>query len=126
MVSQLSIPSLVYTTVMLMQSSAETPFPLGVDVSFDLVVSHPIQLVIMSMQYSTDTSPMFGGDESLDLVFSHSFQPMVEEVVISMQYLIDPTLLSESDKSKEVVVSMKFLVDPTLLGSSSIPSMPFP
>jgi hypothetical protein len=40
---------------------------------------------------------------------------MVEEVVISMQYLIDPTLLLESDKSKEVVAPMQFLVDPSLL-----------
>jgi hypothetical protein len=32
-----------------------------------------------------------------------------------MQYLINPTLLLESDKSKEAVMPMKFLVDPTLL-----------
>jgi hypothetical protein len=64
MVSQHFVPSLVDTTVMSMQSSADTPFPLGVDVSFDLVVSHPIQPVVMSMQSSTDTSPMSGGDAS--------------------------------------------------------------
>jgi hypothetical protein len=146
MVSQHSVPSLVDTTVMPMQSSADTPFPLGVYVSFDLFISHPIQHVVMSMQSSIDTSPMFRGDayldlvvshivqpmvvsmqsstenthvfwgdSPLDLVVSHHIQPMVEEVVVSMQYLIDPTLLSKSDKSKEVVVPMQFLVDPTLL-----------
>jgi hypothetical protein len=38
-----SIPYLVDTTFMPMQYSVDTPFPLGVDASFDLVVSHPIQ-----------------------------------------------------------------------------------
>jgi hypothetical protein len=38
MVSQYSVPSLVDTIVILVQSSTGTPFPLGVDVSFDLVV----------------------------------------------------------------------------------------
>jgi hypothetical protein len=42
MVSQHSVPSLVDTTVKPMQSLADTPFPLGVDASFDLVVSHPV------------------------------------------------------------------------------------
>jgi hypothetical protein len=68
MVSQHYTPSLVGTTVMPMKSLADTPFPLGVDASLDLVVSHLIQLVIMLMQYSTDTSPMFRGDTPLDLL----------------------------------------------------------
>jgi hypothetical protein len=38
-----SQPSLVDTTVMSMQYSADTPLPLGVDASLDLVVSHPVQ-----------------------------------------------------------------------------------
>jgi hypothetical protein len=146
MVSHHSVPSLVDTIVTPMQSSADTPFPLGVDVSFDLVVSHLVQPMVVSMQYSTETSPMFGGDASLDLVVSHlvhptvvskqsstdntlvlggdspldlvvshPIQPMVEEVVVSMQYSINPTLLSESDKSKEAVTLMQFLVDLALL-----------
>jgi hypothetical protein len=146
MVSQHSVPSLVDTTIMPMQSSAHTSFPLGVDASFDLVVSHLVQPMVMSMQSSTDTSPMFGGDASLELVVSHLVQPtvvsmqsstdntpvfwgdapldlivshpihaMVEEVAISMQYSIDPTLLLESDKSKETIVPMQFLVDSALL-----------
>jgi hypothetical protein len=146
MVSQQFVPSLVDTIVMPMQSLTDTPFPLGVDASFYLVVSHPVQPVVVSMQSSTDTSPMFGGDASLDLVvshivqpmvmsmqyltentpvfwgdvpldlvFLHPIQPMVEELVVSMQYLIEPTLLSESDKSKEAFTPMQFLVDPALL-----------
>jgi hypothetical protein len=146
MVSQHSIHSLVDIIIMPMQSLTDTSFPLGVDASFDLVVSHPIQLVVMSMRYATETSPMFEGDASLnlvvshlvqltvalmqsstdnttifwggaplDLVVSHPIQPMFEEVVVSMQYSIDPTLLLESEKSKETIVPMQFLVDLDLL-----------
>jgi hypothetical protein len=43
MVSQHSVPSLVDTTVMPMKSSVDTPFPLGVYASFDLVVSHHLR-----------------------------------------------------------------------------------
>jgi hypothetical protein len=74
MVSQHLIPSLVDTTIMLMQSLSNTSFLLGVDASFDLVVSHTIQPVVMSMQSSMDTSLKFGGDVSLDLVVSHLVQ----------------------------------------------------
>jgi hypothetical protein len=52
---------------------------------------------------------------SLDHVVSHPIQPMVEEVVMSMQSSVDPTLLLESDKSKEVTLSMQSSVNPTLL-----------
>jgi hypothetical protein len=100
---------------MSMQSSADTPLPLGVDASLDLVVSHPVQPAVVSMQSSTDTTPIFGGDASLDLVVSHPIQPMVEEVVMLMQSLVDPTLLLESDKPKEVTLSMQSSVNPTLL-----------
>jgi hypothetical protein len=49
MVSQHSVPSLVDTRIMPMKSLANTPFPLGVDASFDLVVSHHVQPVVVSM-----------------------------------------------------------------------------
>jgi hypothetical protein len=190
MVSQHSIPSLVDTIVMLMQSLVDTSFPLGVDASFHLVVSHPVQPMVLSMQSSTDTSPMFsgnvsldlvvshivqpmvvsmqsstnntpifGGDASLDLVvshivqpivvlmqsstdnthvfwgdapldlvFLHHIQPMVEEVIISMKSLINPTLLFESDKSKEAVTPMQLFgrSHSSGSGSGSIPYMPCP
>jgi hypothetical protein len=71
--------------------------------------------MVMSMQSSTDNTPIFWGDTLLELVVSHPIQPMVEEVVVSMQYSIDPTLLLESDKSKEAVAPMQFLVDLALL-----------
>jgi hypothetical protein len=95
-----SQPSLVDTTVMPMQSLANTPLPLGADASLDLVVSHPVQPVAVSMQYLTDTTSIFGGDASLNLVVSHPIQPMVEEVVVPMQSSVDPTLLLECDKPK--------------------------
>jgi hypothetical protein len=124
MVSQHFVPSLVDTTVMPMQSSTDTPFPLGVDASFEPIVSHPIQLVVVSMQSSIDTSPMFGGDTSLDLVVSHIVQPMV----MSMQSLTENTPFFWGDAPldlvvshpiqpmvEEVVVSMKYLINLTLL-----------
>jgi hypothetical protein len=88
-VSPHSVPCMVDTTVMSMQSLANTPFPLWFDASFDLVVSHPIQPVVVSMQSSTDISPMFGGDVSLDLVVSHLIQP----TVVSMQSSTNNTLV---------------------------------
>jgi hypothetical protein len=69
----------------------------------------------MSIPSSADTSLIFGGDASLDLVFSHPIQPMVEEVVVWMQYLVDPTLILESDESTKVVETMQYSANPTLL-----------
>jgi hypothetical protein len=69
-------------------------------VSLYHVSSHPVQPTIVFMQSSTNTTPVLGSDASLDHVVSHPIQPKVEEVVLSMQYLVDPTLLLESDKSK--------------------------
>jgi hypothetical protein len=123
MVSQHFVPYLVDTTIMLMQSLADTSFPLGVDTSFDLVVSHFVQPVVMSMKSSTETSPMFRGDASLDLVVSHLVQP----TVVSMQYLTNNTLVFWGDTPldlvvshiiqpmvEEVVVSMQYSINPTL------------
>jgi hypothetical protein len=84
-------------------------------VSLDHVVSHPAQPMVLSMQYSTDTTPVFGGDASLDHVVLHPIQPMFEELVVSMQSSVDPTLLLESEKSKEVTLLMKSSINPTLL-----------
>jgi hypothetical protein len=98
-----------------MQSSTDTSPMFGSDASLDLVILHLAQPTIVSMQYSIDNTPIFWGDAPLDLVVSHPIHPMVEEVVVSMQYSINPTLLLESDKSKEVVMPMQYLVDPTLL-----------
>jgi hypothetical protein len=123
-VSPHSAPSLVDRTIIPMQSLANTPFPLGVDASFDLVVSHPVQPVVVSMYSSNDTSPMFGGDVSLDLVVLHLVQP----VVVSMQSSIDTSPMFGGDAPldlvvphpiqpmvEEVVMLMQSLVEPTLL-----------
>jgi hypothetical protein len=127
MVSQHFVPSLVDTTVTPMQSLANTPFPLGVDASFDLVVSHHVQPMVMLMQYSIDTSPMFGSDASLDLVVSHIVQP----TNMLMQYSIENTLVFLGDAPldlvilhpiqpmvDEVVILMQYSIDPTLLSES--------
>jgi hypothetical protein len=115
LVSQHSIPSLVDTTVMLMQSSADTPLFLGGDAVLDLFVSHPIQSVVVSMQSLTVTNLILGCDASLYLIVFHPIQLTVEEVVVPMKSSIDTTLLLESDKSKEVAPPMQSLVSPTLL-----------
>jgi hypothetical protein len=67
------------------------------------------------MKSSADTTVVLGSDASLYHVFSHHIQPMVEEVAMSMQSSIDPTLLLNSDKYKEVTLSMQFSTNPTLL-----------
>jgi hypothetical protein len=98
-----------------MQSLTDTTLVLGSDASLDHVVSHPVQPAIVPMQSSADTTHVFGSDASLDQVVSHPIQPTVEEVVMSMQSSIDPTLLLKSDKSKEMTLSMQSSTNPTLL-----------
>jgi hypothetical protein len=98
-----------------MKYSNDTPLPIGVDASLDLVVSHHVQPTVVSMQYLTTTTPTFGVDASLDLVVSHPIQPMIEEVVVLMKSLVDSTLLLESEKSKEVTFFMQSSINPTLL-----------
>jgi hypothetical protein len=115
LVSQHSNPSLVDTTVMPMQSLAETTLVFWGDVSLDCVVSHHVQPTVASMQYSTNTTHIFGGDASLYLVVSYPIKPMVEEVVMVMKSSIDTTLLLESENSKEVTLSMQSSVNPTLI-----------
>jgi hypothetical protein len=97
---------------MSMQYSVDTPLPLEVDASLELVVSHHVQPAVVSMQYLTDTTPIFGGDESPGLVDSHPIQPMVEEVVALMQISVYPALL----------VLVLYLLYHILSISSSIPS----
>jgi hypothetical protein len=98
-----------------MQSSTNTSPMFGGDVSLDLVVSHLVQPMVVLMTSSTNTTLVFWGDAPLDLIVLHPIQPMVEEEVVLMQSLIDPTLLLESDKSKEAVMPMQLLVDPLVM-----------
>jgi hypothetical protein len=67
------------------------------------------------MQSSSNITPVLRSDASLDHVVSHPFQPTIEELIIPMQSSVDPTLLSESDKSKEVTLLMQSSVNHTLL-----------
>jgi hypothetical protein len=91
--------------------------PSGFESSLVSQHSNPslVDSVVVPMQYSTDTTLILGGDASLDHVVLHPVQPTVEEVVMLMQSLVDPTLLLESDKSKEVTLPMQSSVNPTLL-----------
>jgi hypothetical protein len=45
---------------------------------------------------------------------------VVEEVVMSIQSLVNPTLFLESVESTKVVMPMQYLVDPTLLFGSDV------
>jgi hypothetical protein len=98
-----------------MQSLVDTTPFLGSDVSLDHVVSHLVQTVVVPMHSSTNTTHVLGSDASLDHVVLHPIQPMVEEVVMPMKYLSDPTLLLESENSMEVTLSMQYSFNPTLL-----------
>jgi hypothetical protein len=70
--------SMVDTTVMPMQSSADTPLPLRVYAPLDLVILHHVQPAVMPMKYSADNPLPFGGDVSLDLVVPHPIQPTIK------------------------------------------------
>jgi hypothetical protein len=98
-VSPESVSSFFEISVMSMQYLTDTPLTLGVDASPDLVVSHPSQPMVVSMQSSTDTTPIFYGDESHGLTVMHTVQPTIEEVVVSMQFLVNPSLPLEDDAS---------------------------
>jgi hypothetical protein len=49
MVSTHFVPSLVDTTVMMMQYLDDTPLPLGVDACFELFVLYPVQPKVVLM-----------------------------------------------------------------------------
>jgi hypothetical protein len=91
---------LVQPMVMLMKYLANITLVLWSDASLDHVLSNTIQLAVVLMQCSADTTPFLGSDASLYHVISNPIQTMVEEVVMLMQYSIDPTLLLQSEKSK--------------------------
>jgi hypothetical protein len=110
---------------MMMQYLVGNPLPLGVDAYIDPVVSNPVQPTIVSMQSSMDTTPIFWGDASLVIVIMHPIQPMVEEVLLLVQYLVNLTLLFEGDASFNHVV---IILDPApseeeivLLSPSTLP-----
>jgi hypothetical protein len=74
----------------------------------------------MSMQYSANPTLLFWGYFPSDHVASQPIQLVIEEVVMSMQSSVDPTLLLESVESTKVVTPMKYSVYPTLLLGSDV------
>jgi hypothetical protein len=68
--------------------------------------------VVMLIQYLADPTPLLGGDVPSYHVFSQPIHPMVEEVVMSMQSSVDPTLLLESVESTKVVTPDAILLIP--------------
>jgi hypothetical protein len=77
LVSQHPNPSLVDTMIVSMQSLVDTTLVLGIDVSLDHVVLHPVQPPIMPMQYSSHTTLVSRSDASLDHVSLYPIQSIV-------------------------------------------------
>jgi hypothetical protein len=76
--------------------------------------------VVMLIKYLVDPTPLLGADAPSDHVVLQPIQQVVEEVVVSMQSSVDPTLLLESVESTKVVMSMQYLVDSTLMMGSDV------
>jgi hypothetical protein len=125
LISKHSNPYFVDAMVALMKSLANPTILLGSDVTLDHVVSHNVEPTVVLMQSLADTTPILGSDVSLAHVVSHPIQPTVEEDVVSMEYLVDPTLLLDSEKFNEVTLLMQSSVNPTLLlgGDASLDHM---
>jgi hypothetical protein len=75
---------------------------------------------VVLKQYFSDTTLTLGDEASLYHFVSHPFQPMVEEVVSSMQSSANPTSLLGSDESIKVVSPMQYLADTTLISRSDV------
>jgi hypothetical protein len=65
-----------------------------------------IKTMVPPSQSSPDLTPVVKGDASPIPVDVHPLQPRVEEVFVSVQFLVNPTLLAESDASFDHVVSI--------------------
>jgi hypothetical protein len=74
------------------------------------LVSPLIDMAIMLLQSSPDHTLVFKGDVSSIPIILHPLQPRVEEVVVQVQSLVNPTLLVEGGSSFNHVVS---ILDPT-------------
>jgi hypothetical protein len=103
--------------VMVQEVRSLSDGPLGFDSSLVSQKSNPslVDTTVMLMQSLTDTTPILESDASLDHVVSYPIQPMVEKMLVLLQFLVDPTLLLESEKFKEVTLLMQYLVNPTLI-----------
>jgi hypothetical protein len=73
-----------------------------------VVSSHPvsplINMKIMSPQLSPDQTPIIEGGVPPIHVVMHPLQPRIEEVVVPVHSLVNPTLLAEGDASFNHVV----------------------
>jgi hypothetical protein len=63
-----------------------------------------IDMKVTSLQSSLDHTPILEGDVSLIPVTLHPLQPRIEEVVVPVQSLVNPTLPVESDASFDHVI----------------------
>jgi hypothetical protein len=104
--------------------------PLGFEVS--MVSPHPVSPLIdtevMLLQSSHDHTPIFDGDVSPIPIIMHLLQPRIEEVVVLVQFLVNPTLLMEGDASSNHVVNIPdnspYKHERVLLSPSTLPLNP--
>jgi hypothetical protein len=69
-----------------------------------------IEMEVTPLQYSPDLTPVFEGDVSPIPVVMHPLQIIIEEVVVPVQYLVDPTHLMGTNSSFNHVI---IILDPT-------------
>jgi hypothetical protein len=67
-------------------------------------------MIAMALQYSLDHTPILEGDVSLILVTLHRLQPRIEEVVVLVKSMVNPTLPMVSDASFDNIINIP---DPT-------------
>jgi hypothetical protein len=60
----------------------------------------------MSLQYSLNHTPVFEGDVSPIPFILNPLQPRIEEVVIPVQSLVNPTLFAKGDVSFNYVINI--------------------
>jgi hypothetical protein len=65
-----------------------------------------IDRTVKPLQSSLDLTPIVEGDVSHIPVTMHPLQPRIEEVVVLVQYLVNPTLLVESGASFNHVINI--------------------
>jgi hypothetical protein len=69
-----------------------------------------IDMVVTPLQSSLDLTPIVKGGVFPIPITMHPFQSGIEEVIIPMKYLVNPTLLEESDASFDHFINIP---DPT-------------
>jgi hypothetical protein len=89
------------------------------------LISLLIDVTVILLQSSSDHTLVIEGSAPPIPVITHPIQPIIKELVIPMQSLVNPTLLVESDDSVNHVINIPDLApfegERVLLSSSPLP-----